>query len=319
MERRLSTTGMRKAFSDTLLKAAEANPRIVFLTGDLGFQVFDEFRNRFGPRYINVGIAEAQMVCAAAGLALTGWRPIVYSIASFATGRAFEQIRISISYPHLPVLIVGAGGGYTYAKSGVTHHAVEDFGLMSLLPGMAVVAPGDANEMVQLLPQLLEQSGPCYLRIGRYGEPTFTARAPAVFGRARLLQEGERVAVFCCGDLAVSTMNALSVLANDSIKPAAYQIHTIKPMDSETLADAARRVSTFIVVEEHLPVGGLWTAVNQWAAVQSRPPRLVRLGPPDALALGNPERDTLRAQLHYDSRSIEQACRMAWNESISLS
>src|SRR5574341_684609 len=130
---------MRRALAEGLIHAADADPRIIFLTGDLGFQVFDAFRDRFGPRYVNVGVAEAQMVCAAAGLALGGWHPVAYSIASFATGRAFEQMRVSVNYQRLPVLLVGAGGGYFYAPAGVTHHAVEDLGLMSLLPGMTVV------------------------------------------------------------------------------------------------------------------------------------------------------------------------------------
>ena len=106
---------MRRAFADVLMKIAENNPRVVFLTGDLGYEVFDEFRDTFGPRYVNVGVAEAQLVCCAAGLAKEGWKPIVYSIGSFMTGRPFEQLRVSVSYPNLPVVVVGAGAGYTYA------------------------------------------------------------------------------------------------------------------------------------------------------------------------------------------------------------
>ena len=159
---------MRKAFAEALFQAAEKDPRVIFLTGDLGFGTFDAYQAKFGPRYVNVGVAEAQLVNAAAGLALEGWRPIIYSIASFATGRPFEQIRISVGYAGLPVVIIGAGGGYTYASSGVTHHAGEDLGLMSLIPGMTVVAPGDPNEVTQLLPQLLKLDGPSYLRVGKY-------------------------------------------------------------------------------------------------------------------------------------------------------
>src|ERR1035441_5700751 len=114
---------MRKAFAESLLRAAEADPRVIFLTADLGFGTFDAFQARFGPRYVNVGVAEAELVCAAAGLALEGWRPIIYSIASFATGRPFEQIRLDLGYARLPVVVVGAGGGYTYATSGITHHS----------------------------------------------------------------------------------------------------------------------------------------------------------------------------------------------------
>ena len=150
---------MRRAFADTLNHVAAQNPRVMLLTGDLGFEVFDEFQARFGPRYVNVGIAEAQMITAAAGLAREGWFPVAYSIAAFATARPFEQIRFSVSYPNLPVVLVGAGGGYIYAPSGVSHHAADDLALMTALPGMTVVAPGDPNEVAQLLPQLFTQSG----------------------------------------------------------------------------------------------------------------------------------------------------------------
>src|SRR5207253_5232671 len=121
---------MRKALAESLVQLAAQEPRLMFLTGDLGFQMFDEFKERYPGRYVNVGVAEAQLVCCAAGLALEGWRPVIYSIASFATGRAFEQLRVSVAYPGLPVVVIGAGGGYTYASSGVTHHAVEDLALM---------------------------------------------------------------------------------------------------------------------------------------------------------------------------------------------
>src|ERR1051325_2288870 len=130
---------MRRAFGDALVKAAQDDDRVIFLTGDLGFGVFDEFIARFPRRYVNVGVAEAQLVDCAAGLALEGWRPIVYSIASFMTGRAYEQIRLAVGYHRLPVVVVGAGGGYTYANAGVTHHAKEDLALMSLIANMVVV------------------------------------------------------------------------------------------------------------------------------------------------------------------------------------
>ena len=305
---------MRRAFAETLIRVAVENPRVIFLTGDLGFQVFDDFRARFGPRYVNVGVAEAQLVCAAAGLALEGWRPVIYSIASFATGRPFEQIRLSIDYPCLPVIIVGAGGGYTYASSGVTHHAGEDLALMSVLPNMTVVAPGDPNEVTQLLPQLLELSGPSYTRVGRYGEPAYEAKAPAVLGHARLLREGEHVAIVSTGEIASVVLEAVNILKAEGICPIVYQMHTVKPLDTATLDALAGNVETIIVVEEHLPVGGLFSAVSAWRANCEESPKLIRLGPPHALVLGSPKRDELRRRLHYDAQSIVDACHSAWRE-----
>jgi len=297
------------------MAVAEQNPRVMLLTGDLGFQIFDEFARRFGPRYVNVGVAEAQLVCCAAGLALEGWRPIVYSIGSFMTGRSFEQLKISVSYPNLPVVVVGAGGGFTYSTSGVTHHSPDDLGLMSSLPNMRVVAPGDPNEVAQLLPQLFDQPGPSYIRIGRYGEPSYDAQAPAVLGRSRLLREGERVAVVSTGDIAAVALDAADILQSEGIRPIMCQMHTVKPLDTAALDALAQEVETMIVVEEHLPVGGLFAAINHWYSSSRLRPNLVRLGAPDALVLGNPERDELRRRINLDAESIAQVCRNAWNES----
>ena len=303
---------MRKAFTEALNQAAAVNPKVMLLTGDLGFEVFDEFQERYGPRYVNVGVAEAQLMCAAAGLALEGWSPVAYSIASFATGRAYEQIRISVSYPQLPVVIVGGGGGYTYSASGVTHHSAEDLALMSSLPGMTVVAPGDPYEVAQLFPQVLKLPGPSYFRIGRYGEPCYEAETPPVLGKARLLRDGERVAIVTTGDMGATALDALKLLAPEQVFPIVYQMHTVKPLDTEMLAGLAERVSTVIVAEEHLPMGGLAAAVSSWRSESDAQFRLQRVGPPDALALGNLNREDLRRRLGYDAESIAEQCLKAW-------
>ena len=299
---------MRKAFADALNLAAAENPRVMLLTGDLGFQTFDEFHERFGPRYINVGVAEAQMICASAGLAREGWSPIAYSIASFATGRAFEQIRVNVTYPNLPVIIVGAGGGFTYAASGVTHHAIDDLAIMSSLPGMTVVAPGDPNEVTHLFPQVLKLSGPSYFRIGRYGEPSYEADDPPVLGRARLLRDGEDIAVISTGDMAAVVLQALDLLKPEKVFPIVYQMHPVKPLDHAALDHLSSRVHTIVVAEEAIPSGGLASAIGNWRLSRRESPRVVRLGPPDALALGSLQRDDLRQRLGYDAQSIAQEC-----------
>lgn len=301
---------MRKAFSEILMQQAAVDPRLMFLTGDLGFGVFDAFREAYGPRYVNVGVAEAQLMCAAAGLAKEGFRPIAYSIASFATGRAFEQIRISIAYPNLPVVVVGAGGGYVYANSGVTHHAAEDLALMSVLPGFTVVNPGDPEEVRALLPQLLTLAGPSYIRIGRYGEPTYEAEEAPELGKFRLIRSGsEKLAILVSGDCAIDTLSAADALAKDGIRPAIYQVHTVKPLDEARLQALSAQVDTLLVIEEHLPYGGVAASISQWVAAQSSGPQVVRLGPADALVLGNPERDELRARLGYGPAAIEARVR----------
>jgi len=305
---------MRKAFSDSLMKEAEKNPQVTFMTGDLGFQVFDEFSRKFGPRYINVGVAEAQLINMAAGMAAEGWRPIAYSIASFATARPFEQIRYCVSYPNLPVTLVGAGRGFTYSTSGVSHHALDDIGLMSLLPNMTVVIPGDPTEIEELLPQVMQCSGPAYFTVGRFGEPRYEAEEPSVLGKARLLKSGQKIAIISTGEITHEVLNAVSILHPEHIIPMVYQMHTIKPLDTITLNSVADQVKAMLVVEEHVPNGGLWAAVTQWNATRNKPIRLKRLGPPDAFVLGNLNREDVRKKLMCDAQAIVKTCRMLWNQ-----
>lgn len=300
---------MRKAFSETLVKVAEANPRIAFVTGDLGFQVFDEFHARFGARYINAGVAEAQMINASAGLAAEGFHPVAYSIASFATGRPFEQIRYCVAYPNLPVTIVGAGRGLTYANAGVSHHALDDVALMTAIPNMTVVIPGEPGEIEQLFPQVTSLPGPSYFTVGRFGEPRYEAEEPAILGRARLLRKGAGIAIVTMGEMAGEVLSACQLLAADKIAPIVYQMHTIKPLDTATLDALSKDVSAIVVVEEHLPMGGLWSAITHWSATSSRPARLFRLGPPDAFALGNLTRDGFRHRMGFDATAIAATCR----------
>ncbi len=300
---------MRRAFSDTLLRLAQQDERIIFLTGDLGFGVFDAFIEAFPDRYINVGVAEAQMVTCAAGLAMEGWRPFVYSIASFMTGRAFEQIRIAIGYHQLPVVVVGAGGGYTYASSGVTHHAKEDAALMSLIPGMSVVLPGDPTELTHLLPQLVASEKPSYLRVGRFGEPVFDAAAPIELGRGRLVRKGSRIALVTTAGAVIDALAAADILQGEGITPTICHFHTIRPFDSETFREALEDVDTVVAIEDHGYQGGLGMTVQLQLSAFERPIRFVRLGPGDDMEFGNPSREVLMRKHRYDAASIAEVCR----------
>ena len=307
---------MRRAFAKALCSAAERDPNVMFLTGDLGFQMFDEFISKFGQRYINVGIAEAQMVAMASGLAKEGFRPIVYSIASFMTARPFEQLRVCVAYPNSPVVIIGAGGGYTYSSGGVTHHAGDDLALMSILPGMTVVAPCDPIEIGALLPQMLKLSGPAYMRIGRFGEPEVHAVEPPVLGKARLLAQGGKVAIVTTGDLAVIAQEAVNDLHKDGVSPLLYHFHTVKPLDVATLEQIAVKAHTIIVIEESSPVGGLASSIAGWLASGEHKSRLVRLGTPDKFLYSNPSRETLAKRYGYNKQAIIDSCRRAWQQIV---
>ncbi len=304
---------MRRAFAQTLTTLADEDPRLVFITGDLGFQVLDDFKQKYPKRYINAGVAEAQMISLAAGMAAEGFRPVAYSIASFATARPFEQIRYCIAYHNLPVLLVGAGRGYLYSTSGVSHHAADDLALMSVLPNMTVVAPGDAVELATLLPAILRQGRPAYMSVGKYGEPTYVAEEPPVLGKARRIKSGERLAILSTGELANEVVKALELLRIEGITPLAYQFHTVKPLDLDLLTKLAREMHTIIVLEEHVPVGGLWAQICSFYAERGTSPRLKRLGAPDQFALGNLKQADLRKKLGIDAEALIKICRECWS------
>ena len=229
------------------------------------------------------------------------------------TGRAFEQIRVSIGYHRLPVIVVGAGGGYTYATSGVTHHAREDFALMALIPGMAVIAPGDPNEVEALLPQLIERPGPSYIRIGRFGESAFEAKAPIEVGRGRIVRKGRRVAVLTTAGSVIQAIEAWEILSRQGMAPIVCHFHTLAPFDVGCFDAVAEQVDTIIVVEDHAPQGGLEAVVTRRLASTGRARRLIRLGPGDDMVLGNPHQDQLRHEFHYDSTGIIKACEQVFD------
>lgn len=299
---------MRRAFSDTLLKIAKENGKIVFITGDLGFKVFDEFIGKYGRRYINTGVAEAQLINTAVGLALEGWRPIAYSIAPFCTARPYEQIRFGVAYHRLPVMIVGAGGGFTYAQAGVTHHAPDDLALMSALPGMTVVAPGGPDELERLMPQMLELESPSYMRVGKFGEPKVGGDSPVILGKARKLKDGEKVAVLTLGDIAPHIRAAVETLHAMGYSPGLFHFHTIKPLDVDIFAEINAKYKHVVVLEECIPQGGLFEKLCHWKAMNNSSLKLSRFGAPDGFILGSPSREELRARIGVNPESLCNTC-----------
>jgi len=193
---------MRNAFARELTRLAAGDERVVLLMGDIGNRLFDDFKARFPDRFFNCGIAEANMMSAAAGMALCGLRPVVYTIVPFVTARCLEQIRVDVCYHHAPVVIVGVGGGLSYASLGATHQACEDIGLLRVLPGIKIVCPGDATEVRLGLQRALAQDDPVYLRLGKKGEPAVHPDEPAFeIGRGIVLREGTDVTLLSTGNL----------------------------------------------------------------------------------------------------------------------
>lgn len=255
---------MRNAFVSTLTVAAEEDSRIFLLTADLGYSVFENFAREFPGRFINVGIAEANMVGIAAGLAFCGKIAFTYSIAPFATIRCLEQIRIDVCYHNTNVKIVGVGGGLVYGSLGITHHAIEDIAVMQALPNMKVLCPADSIEAALVTKAAIEVDGPVYIRLGKTGEPKVHSNPPAFeIGKAITVKEGIDITLIATGGLVYNVLLAAQELSEYGISARVISMHTIKPLDKQIILQAASETKAIITVEEHTLIGGLGTGVSE--------------------------------------------------------
>jgi len=253
---------MRTAFIETLCELAEQNERIWLLTGDLGFSVLERFAQRFPRRYLNMGVAEQNMTGVAAGLALEGKIVFTYSIANFPVMRCLEQIRNDVCYHNLNVKVVAVGGGVAYGAAGYTHHAVEDLAVMRAMPNMTVIAPGDPVETRLATRAVVEWPGPCYLRLGKGGEPVVHSELPAFrMGRAIWLREGTDTTFVSTGAILAEVATAADRLAQKGFRAGVLSMPALKPLDLEAISKLARQAKQIITVEEHGRVGGLGEAV----------------------------------------------------------
>ncbi len=252
---------MRDAFIRGMMTLAEQDRRVVLLTGDLGFKLFDNFAARFRGRFYNAGVAEANMMGVAGGLALGGLRPFAYSIVPFATLRCLEQIRNDICYQEAAVTVVGVGGGYSYGANGPTHHSLEDIAVMRCLPNMTVVCPGDPVEAELATRAAGAHAGPLYLRLGRARDAVVHGSVPPFsIGRAIVVREGGDCVLIATGGILPVAVAAAAQLAGEGIGCRVVSMHTVKPLD-EALLEPVR--------------GGIRGPVHDR---RTRPDRRTRLG-----------------------------------------
>ena len=275
---------MRNAFADEITKIAQQREDIVLLSGDIGNRLFDKFKEVAPGRFFNCGVAEANMVGVAAGMAASGLRPVCYTIASFLTYRVIEQIRLDLGYHHQRVILVGTGAGLSYASLGSTHHSVEDMGMLRLIPGLAVLAPGDEKELRPVLHAALEYPGPVYIRIGKKGEPVVHEKEPKFeIGKALRVREGKEVWILALGNTLPLAMEAATQLDSRGVSCGVASMGSLKPLDTKLLAEVFASAKVVATFEEHSVLGGLGTATAEWLAAQSAPARakLVTFGTPD--------------------------------------
>ena len=257
----------RSGFGDGILEAARENPNIVALTADLaGSLKLNGFIKEFPDRFIQCGIAEANMMGVAAGLTIGGKIPFTTTFANFSTGRVYDQIRQSIAYSGKNVKICASHAGITLGEDGATHQILEDIGLMKMLPGMTVVVPADYNQTKAATKAIAAFEGPVYLRFGRPSWPIFTKEEDFILGKAQLLNKGKDVSIFACGHLVWIAVEAANLLEAKGISAEIINIHTIKPIDKDAIVASIQKTGCAVTAEEHNIIGGLGDSIAQIAA-----------------------------------------------------
>jgi transketolase len=269
---------MRQAFVTALAELADSDPRVLLLTGDLGFMAVEPFADRHPDRFINVGVAEQNMVGMATGLAEAGYVPFVYSIATFAALRSYEFIRNGPVLHDLPVRVVGVGPGLDYGPNGITHWALEDVAVLRPLPGLAVIAPADDPQTASAVAATSTLAGPAYLRLARMGPAIAGLDGRFALGRAHVLGDGADIALVALGNMAATAVETQRLLAESGVAARVVVVSCVRPAPTHDLVAALSGVPLAISVESHYVDGGLGSLTAEVVAENFLATRLVRAG-----------------------------------------
>ncbi|MBN1333735.1 MAG: transketolase family protein [Synergistales bacterium] len=281
----------RYGYGDALLELGRTNPDVVVLGADLSSSLrVDQFAREFPKRFIQIGIAEQDMMGVAAGLSLTGKVPFVSTYGVFCTGRAWDQLRTTVAYARLNVKVGSGHGGISVGPDGATHQALEDIAITRTIPNLTIIVPCDYHETKKATLAAAQIKGPVIIRFGREKVPVITTpETPFEVGRASVYREGEDVTITACGVMVYESLIAAEKLAHEGISAKVINCHTVKPLDKETLVEAARKTGAMVTAEEHQVMGGFGSAVSE-AISQACPVPLRMVGIQDSFGQsGNPE------------------------------
>jgi transketolase len=303
---------MRNAFADEVTQLAEADQRVILLSGDIGNRLFDKLRAQAPDRFLNCGVAEANMMGVAAGMGLCGLRPIVYTITPFTTTRCLEQIRIDVAYHESPVTIVGTGSGLSYASLGPTHHSLEDFAIFRAIPNLQILAPWDAPSLRAVLRETLGSDRPTYIRIGKKGEKDLVPleQVPKI-GHGLKLRDGRDLCILAVGTIANEALAAAEELANEGIQAEVILAHTIKPTPVALFEDITSRFESIITVEEHARIGGFGESLLCFIATHGLVKRIQILGTGDQFLPTVGSQSYARQYFGIDALSVTKSARWA--------
>ena len=295
---------MRIAFVNTLYKLAAQNPNIILITGDLGFSVFEDYIKEFPRQFLNAGVAEQNMTGIAAGIAMEGKIPLIYSIVPFVTMRNFEQVRNDICYQDLDVKIVGVGAGYSYGMYGHTHYGLEDMGILRTIPGITIIAPGDPVEVELATVAALKTRGPIYIRLGKAGESLVHKIRPKFeIGKGIVIAEGKDITLLACGTMLPVALEVSDILKNKySVK--VVSMHTVKPIDDVLIKNLSRKMKGIFTLEEHAAIGGLGSAVAEVLAENRLDAFFKRFGTPDHFSKVSGKQKYMREQNGLSAKII---------------
>lgn len=310
---------MRMAFINTLHELAKHDDRIFLLTADVGFSVFEGFMEEFPDRYLNVGVAEANMIGVAAGLAMSNKIVYAYTMVHFLTMRCYEQIRLDLCYQNTNVKLIGSGGGLTYGPAGATHHSVEDISVMRSLPNMCVICPGDPIETKYAMEASLKHEGPVYVRLGK-NDPNIHKNNSIDFqiGKGIMLKKGNDLNILATGNMLESAKVVADRLEKEGINASVISMHTIKPLDVALIKDLAYSGEPMFTVEEHSIIGGLGSAVSEVLAELDCKVPFKRIGLPDEYSHIVGSQRYLRKKFGIDEDNIYKIIKdnyVLWTES----
>ena len=304
----MSKMNMRKAYGEALLELGRENKKIVALEADLGKSTMSNmFGGEFPERYFQMGIAEANMISAAAGLALTGHVAFASTFAVFASGRPYDQIRSSVAIPRLNVKICGSSAGLSDFGDGKTHQSVDDIAIMRVLPNMKVFSPADYYETKKIVKAMAEIDGPCYIRVNRNDVPVVTGEDDAFeFGKVRQMKDGTDVVIFATGFMVYQSLEAAKLLEAEGISAKVVNIATIKPFDAEGVRAAAKGMKAAVTVEEASIIGGMGDAVCEALAEGDADSRVrtLRMGIMDCFGTSAQKYDELLVEYHLTPADI---------------
>jgi transketolase len=301
----------RDAYGNALVELGRENPNIVVLDADLTKSTkTNVFQKAFPDRHFNFGIAEANMITNAAGLATCGKIPFASTFAVFASGRVWDQVRASVCYPELNVKIVATHGGITVGEDGATHQANEDIAIMRALPNLTVIVPADGIETKKAVHAIAEYNGPVYMRLGRSGVPViFGEDYDFQIGRAVVMRPGTDVSIFACGLMTAQALDAAEALAAEGISAEVVNVATIKPLDVGTIIESVKRTGCAVSAEEHSVIGGLGGAIAE-CLIDGYPVHMERVGVPDTFTeSGTPK--ALLEKYGMTTADIASAARLA--------